>query len=79
MKFDYRSSLWRGRNGRLWRIADRLEETAMAVRYADKPYDLVFPTTYLTDLTNQIKQMQWEWIAEKIGLDKNGQGQWPNL
>jgi hypothetical protein len=66
MKIDHRITLWRGRNGRLWRLADRLESTAQAVRYANKPYDLVFPITTLTDLTNQVRKMMWEWLAEKL-------------
>lgn len=79
MKIDHRSTLWRGRNGRLWRLADRLEHTAATVRYARKPHDLVFPTTTLTDITIQLREMQWEWIAELIGHDKRDRAKWPKL
>lgn len=79
MQIDYRTALWRGRNGRLWRLADLLEETAQAVRYANKPYDLVFPTTRFTELANQIRQMQWEWVAELTGMDKRDRGKFPRL
>lgn len=79
MKIDKRTRLWRGRSGRLWSLADRLESTAQAVRYANKPYDLVFPTTNLTDLITQIREVQWQWVAEKIGLDKRDMGRWPHV
>lgn len=78
-KSDYRSALYKGRNGRLWRLADRIEATAQAVRYAGKPYDLVFPITTLLELNNQAREIQWEWIAEKVGLDKRDQGRWPHV
>lgn len=76
---DLRTALWRGRNGRLWRLSDRVVETSEAIRYANKPHDLVFPITRLTDLTNQAREMQWEWVAEKMGLQKHDKGRWPNL
>ena len=79
MKIDHRTHLWRGRNGHLWRLADRLEDTAQAIRYADKPHDLVFPITNLCQLVGQLREMQWEWLAEKLGLDKKARNRWPNL
>lgn len=79
MKTDYRMAMWKGRNGRLWRLADHFEAVAQELRNANKPHDLVYPTTRFTELTNQIRMMQWEWVAEKIGLDKRDMGQWPKL
>lgn len=71
--------MWRGRTGRLWRLADHLEVVSQAVRYADKPHDLVYPITRITDLTNQVRDIQWLWIAEKMGMDKRDMGRWPKL
>lgn len=71
--------MWRGRDGRLWRIADHLESTAQAVRYADKPADLVFPRTRLCDLLNEIRFMENDWLAEVMGLDKRDRAKWPKL
>lgn len=79
MKIDHRTSLWRGRKGRLWRLADRLEHAASAIRYAHKPHDLVFPITNLSDLTNQIREMMWEWLADMLGHDKRDRARWPKL
>lgn len=79
MKLDHRTALWKGRNGRLWRLADRLQDTAEAVRYAQKPYDLVFPITRLIDLANQVRDMQWEWLAKNMGLDPKDRGHWPRV
>lgn len=79
MKIDHRTTLWRGRNGRLWRLADRLEHTASSLRYAEKPHDLVFAITTLTELTNQLRDLMWQWLAERIGLDKRDFGRWPKL
>ena len=78
MKIDKRNALWRGRRGRLWLIADNLEATAQAVRYAEKPSDLVFPTTRTIDLVNQVRKIQWEWVAERIGLNKKTWDKWPS-
>lgn len=79
MKIDHRASLWRGRNGRLWRLADLIEATATGVRYANKPYDLVFPITRLTDLTNEVRLMMWEWLSEMLRHDKRDRARWPRL
>lgn len=79
MKIATNQKLWRGRNGRLWKLADRLESAAVAVRYANKPYDLVFPITNLIELSIQLREMMWEWVAEQLGLDKRDQGNWPHL
>jgi hypothetical protein len=78
-RIDYRSTLWRGRNGRLWRLADHFEAVAQDIRYAKKPYDLVYPVTRFTELTNQVRQMQWDWLAECIGLNRKNAGRWPNI
>lgn len=79
MRIDRRSKLWRGRNGRLWRLAERLEDTAQAIRYAMKPYDLVFPRSNLIDLAIQLRDMQAEWLEALMGLEKHARGQWPHL
>ena len=79
MKIDYRVALWRGRNGRLWRLAEHLEDTAQAVRYARRPYDLVFPITRLTALTNDARELMWEWLAHLLGHDKRDRARWPKL
>jgi hypothetical protein len=76
---DPKSKIWKGRMGRLWRLADRMYETSEAIRYAEKPYDLVFPITRMIALVNQAREMQWEWLAEKIGLNKQNYGRWPSL
>lgn len=79
MKFKLNSALWRGRNGRLWRLADRIEATAQAVRYANKPHDLVFPITTLTDLTTQVREMLWEWLEKILNGKIRDRGRWPHL
>lgn len=79
MKYKLNTALWRGRGGKLWRLADRLEDTAQAIRYAQKPYDLVFPTTNLIDLADQLKEMKWHWVSERIGLDKRTWARWPKV
>ena len=79
MKYKLNRKLYRGRNGRLWRLSEHLEATASAVRYANKPHDLVFPITRLTDLTNQMRDVQAWWLAEKIGLDSRDFGNWPKV
>lgn len=79
MKIDRRALLWRGRKGRLWRLAERIEHTASTVRYAEKPSDLVFSITVMSELTHQIRELMWLWLAEILGLDKRAYGHWPNL
>lgn len=79
MKIDLRSKLWRGREGRLWRLADRIEETAVAVRYSHKPYDLIFPTSNLIDLSRQLDEMKLEWLESWLALNPQERGRWPRL
>lgn len=79
MKYKLNSALWRGRNGQLWRLAEHFEAVAQEIRYANKPHDLVYPVTRMTDLTNQVRDMQWRWVAEKMGLDKRDMGRWPKV
>lgn len=76
---DKRTTLWRGRNGKLWTLSDRLVETAEVIRYANKPHDLVFPISRIIDLVNDAKHMQWEWVAEKLGLSKEDRGKFPRV
>lgn len=79
MKSKQNRKLYSTRGGRLWRLAEHLEDTAQAVRYANKPYDLVFPITRLADLINQTRDLKYRWLAEKLGLDKRDFGRWPKL
>lgn len=79
MKYSRNRKPYSTRSGRLWRIAEHLEDTAQAVRYANKPYDLVFPITRLTDLVNQTRDLKYWWLADKLGLDKRNFGRWPKL
>lgn len=79
MKIDLRSALWRGREGRLWRLADRIEDTATAVRYSHKPYDLVFPISNLIDLSRQLEVMKLEWLESWLELNPQDRGRWPHL
>lgn len=79
MKIDHRTTLWRGRSGRLWRLADLFVDIADAIRYAKKPHDLVYPITRLTDLTNQARDMMWEWLAKILNMDPKDKGRWPRL
>lgn len=73
------ASYWRGREGRLYRLGELIAQTGYSLQDAKKPYDLVFPITRLTDLTIKARDMQWEWVAEKIGLDKRDMGRWPHV
>lgn len=79
LKNDYRTKIWKGRDGRLYRLADRILETSEAIRYAEKPHDLVFPITRLTELTNQARDMQWEWLAEKMNIDRRDWNKYPPI
>lgn len=79
LKTDFRNKMWKGRAGRLWRLGDHIAAVGYELRDANKPDDLVYPITRLTNLVNQLKHAKWEWVAEKIGLDKRDQGNWPHV
>lgn len=59
-------SFRRAREYRLYRLGELIAETGYSVQAVKKPYDLVFSTTRLSDLTNQLRDFQWEWVAETM-------------
>lgn len=79
MKMRPNQALWRGRQGKLWRVADRIEDAASAIRYADKPADLIYGVHLLIDLANLTRDVRSDWLAETLMLDSRDQGRWPKV
>lgn len=67
------------RIGKLWKMAYFIEATGEEVRNAQKPYDLEFPRWRLINLSIKARVMLYEWLEEKMKLDKRDRGRWPHL
>ena len=79
MLSDFYRGLYRGRRGQLLRIHERICEASEALCYAKKPFDLIYPVTELTELVNQIKQMQMKWIQADQKREFTDRGTYPRI
>lgn len=79
MSYRGDSRKWRGLIRKLFRLSERIHAASMEVRYANKPYDLLFPYSNLIDLSRQIRDIGRDWLEWKMGLNPKNRGQWPHL